>query len=1316
MTVLAYRVKNGPQKVPTLTPNYKAAKYFALGKDITPDPFNTNTELQEGIHLHFILPSALKHGKTTSDGKNFEYPHVPDKYIVTRMYPSIDNEGNKKIIHDCFIVDSSFYSTKKYGNNITIPFTEDNKSRSYRYLGRQYNINDNIPEPKNENGEGHRDDLFAIGPGDPLFNAYYPSCRSVFGFYDNLENVPEDAVLTYSVIGYYSNEEKDDIAKILKEYDEKDGKEENIEQKLNSLKKKCRLTVKQASYSEEDSPNSTLLFGEVCNIDLSKKVPLPTGEINTGIGRTSAEALSAIIAKKYSAEELERTLTMLQYDLDKELSQVDGNFKIDDNIHSYGFATIDSIEKQFEITIDKKNDKISKEILSKTLSAIQSDYNKLCKKQRKLGKLRRKLEYKKRALYYLWEMYKDLGKTESESSQTTRNTIDKTKNKINNIRNKIAIIENIDLKKQIQDKIDENKLTEIIKLEKVSTKPFYIPKDPALMLFGSGLKRTYAFGEDGRFEKDNTLSCLNSPLLSKKDDKIINSIIINENLENRIDYKRYLNFLVMTVLLDDKNLLPAISPPDAPISINDDREPSPVMVNKNPDDEVMLFMEWETQFHNDYVNSNASHSTLNYGDTDFSYNGKKTKNDRWCIGNSVLTPHGICNLEDKIKKYAEEHQNSDSSNNENEELKKLADQIKDIPALSQNLGGFTINLASLKSVFQKPIEGTDKTTQDVINCLNNNSNDELDIERLAVIEDSDVLPLREGFLDIKNLSIVSSFGNTRKIVEDKQLLSKKKHYISECLYSTPSDKNGDIECFLPLALTSPVRMTPYFVSAANSSIRSNSLPGTTPIIAIIMPDILNSNLDIFSNKGDLIGVIKTVYRDNKAKGRFAQICNETTLIDDRLRTFIDSLTIDNVTDEKSFSDNCSRLSELMKIIEFKLNNTLSMNQNDFIFGRALVLAEMDIELEYHGGTEFSKKIYDSENPLKDNGLSKQDFEVKIGDINRVTDGVICGFYEDKEDNKDKGVKCFATYGHEIGENQYFKDDFPKISGKKTAKVTLLFDPSLKITLTTGFLPVEQIQVNAAHTDFSGMNLMLAEMNTLITEENRVQLPDFMKMEKFARKYSSKRYENKIEYENIFVEKAESSIGLIGKTMFNDGFIAKIMNEASAEFPKYIFYSNKKNFIKTNDFYFKFFVSGYPQRKDSNEQKKPKICILGLEHLFIDDGTIEKTMTNFAEAFDTNGQKDWNITYGESPYGKCLIVTCEATEIREFLSIKFSLSHNYEFTAPFKDNDTIAITVHFDDFDLLYSDFDNTIERNYTVTVREMPCIEEYTVIDSNRIR
>ena len=61
MIVLARHLKNAEQ-VPAVNPNYKTALTSYLGKDSTPDVFNTNILLDKGIHLHFVLPSAFKKG------------------------------------------------------------------------------------------------------------------------------------------------------------------------------------------------------------------------------------------------------------------------------------------------------------------------------------------------------------------------------------------------------------------------------------------------------------------------------------------------------------------------------------------------------------------------------------------------------------------------------------------------------------------------------------------------------------------------------------------------------------------------------------------------------------------------------------------------------------------------------------------------------------------------------------------------------------------------------------------------------------------------------------------------------------------------------------------------------------------------------------------------------------------------------------------------------------------------------------------------------------------------------------------------------
>ncbi len=1080
MKVLAYRIEND-MNVPALDPNYKQASKSILGKDVSPTPFYTFTTLQKGLHLHFILPSGMKHGVQSKDGNNIEYPLVPDKYIVTRMYT--DKDG--KIFNDCKIVDSSFYSNTNYDNKnrITIPFTYEQK-RTYRYLGRQYSGFTPKPELNPDHKEGYIDDLRAIGPGDPLFNAYYPNCQSVFGYYDDLEGVPTDAILTYSVIGFYSDPQKDPFFEVKNEDD------------MKKILSELNLSVENEYIS-----NSCLLFGEVCNI---KDTPSPTGKIDIGIGKTSAEALSAAISQKYSNIDMERDLTTIQYDMVDEKNQIDGNFKIDDTIHAYGFSSIDPMETGFDIVY-------SKETQFEDPSKILSNFVELSKTNKEYGKSRRLLEYKKNTLYYLWEMYI---KHNKPSTGVLPQKIASTIDEIKKLRNEIS-----DLKENIENNISDLKKNlefQNANIKEISDKPFYYPKDPALIFFGDGMKRTYVFGEDGDSKNNNILYCLKAPLsndIPTEDyNKILNQIQ-NKNFVSITNTEEYSKYLVMTVML--------MQDAESNSSQDNDKKYPPVMLNTKPDEEVLLYMEWQTQFFNDYTDSNPVSSDFLYGQTDYKYKGTKQSIQRLCYGTSVLTPHGVCNLQDKLEKYIQNHPNCD-------DIKTIIENIRDIPAISQNLGGFTINLSSLEYVFQIPMDVNDSCTKDVYDCLYTYSDiHEQEPERRAVILDN-VIPLREGILDLCKLSIVSSFGHIRPIINDEHQY-KAKIYFSENLSSRYlcTDKNltQTESCFLPLTITTPARLSSHFISAANPSIPSCSLPGSSPIIAIIMPDMLNRNLNIYDNTGNPIGILKTVYRNEdkqkKAFAKFVQICEDLKKQDQRIVNFIDSLNKEN-----------SNLSELMEVIDRKLEITIPMDQNDFIFGRILVLAEMDIELEYYGGTEFSKKIEDVEN-LDDKGLLKQEYPVMIGDIERVTDGVICGFY-----GGEKGYENgFATFGYDVHGNNFLNATHPKVSGEKDARITLLLDPSQKVSLTTGILPVEQIQIDARHTDFSGMNLMSTEMNSLISEINQIQLPDFKRGETFTREYPIL---DKGVKKNIFlnVVKAEPKIGTIDNTIITDGFIVK----------------------------------------------------------------------------------------------------------------------------------------------------------------------------------
>ena len=53
------------------------------------------------------------------------------------------------------------------------------------------------------------ENLTAMGPGDPCFSVYYPNCFSVFGFYDDMKDVPLFSKVSYFISGFFSKESAD---------------------------------------------------------------------------------------------------------------------------------------------------------------------------------------------------------------------------------------------------------------------------------------------------------------------------------------------------------------------------------------------------------------------------------------------------------------------------------------------------------------------------------------------------------------------------------------------------------------------------------------------------------------------------------------------------------------------------------------------------------------------------------------------------------------------------------------------------------------------------------------------------------------------------------------------------------------------------------------------------------------------------------------------------------------------------------------------------------------------------------------------------
>lgn len=1108
MIVLARHLKN-PLPVPALNPNYKTALRSYLGKDGTPAAFNTNLLLKRGVHLHFILPSALKKGceVTGENGeKTMDYPAVPDRYVVTRMYLK-----NHKIETDSHIVESNFYSLEDtYSDSITIPKFDDLRPRHrFRYMGRTYPAHGPVPEPAGE--WGYFDRITALGAGDPMFSAYYPSCSSVFGFYDSLEGVPEDAVLTYCVTGVYSDPSNDLFYQV---------------QNADDMKK--ILTDYGLSLVDENAVcRSSMVFGVAGGIDLSKDQPVPVGEVNIGIGKSSAEALSAIISEKHfqGREDMERLLTSIQYNTAKEAASPDGDFKIDDDIHYRGFSRLDPIERAYSVKLPKNMKEEAQHRSSETtagpaaedetdavrmehMAEMEKQYTELAALERETGKMRRMLEYRKDSLYYLWELYEGAG---TDRAKKIMGYMDPLVTQIEALREEIygKLTEAEEKKNALEKKLARIGGT----LEEEACEPFFQPEDPALMLSGEGMNRTYAFGEDGRFEEDGTLLCLIGPLTADMLEKEITDFFADPysaDLQAQVSgtdlWEECKPYIVSAVLLDEKNLLPGLG-----ISPVICEKVSPVAYNGNPTEQITLLMQWESVFYPDYSDAVPAESVFRYGDTDYLYQGSRSRHGVHSEGATVLTPHGVYRLQEQLEKYLSEH-------SDDPEMTALAGQVRDLAAVSQSLGGFLIDLCGLGHAFQYPvtIDPKDAYSMKIADCISADKRKfyEPEAERLAVLDHAQIFPLREGYFGLSKLAMVSSYGEQRKLLDD-ELAFRGKRYISENLQPVQ-----DGLCFLPLALTSAARLSVDFVTAANRAVFSSPFPGGTPVIGIFLPDLLNRNLNVFSGFGKRLGVLKTAYRNRggkkRAVGRFVSTPDTAETMDPRIRNLIDALT-----------QGTSAFAEVMAAIDIKLNATLPMSQSHFIYGRALVLAEVAVELEYYGAPHWSKKEEDI-GRFDDMGLSAQEFPIMFGDRNRRTDGVCCGFTRDFS-------KGFAAFGVELADAEYLSAPAVTVKGSGEAEyVPLLFDPMLKVTVSTGILPVKQVEICGEHTDFSEYQLCAAELNTVLTQGTRAELPDFAKGADYSLLYGIGNYEE------VKIVSSVLSMGEISETgsMIVDGMLTE----------------------------------------------------------------------------------------------------------------------------------------------------------------------------------
>ena len=224
----------------------------------------------------------------------------------------------------------------------------------FRYIGRSYPYD-------LWNGQDPAEaelDLTAIGPGDPMFAAAYPNCRSVFGFYDDLKDLPNGGEVTYMVAGWYADPAQnplwgaDTAAKWVERMDEllwclKQDPGGFPEDSLCSAK-----SEEETNAAEPVLPTDILCQGMIYGVkwegpEATYSSGVPEGHPDIAVGNTSVEAISALVANKLADEGhtvepdgigIEELLEAFQYEILDELVQPDGLIRLEQELHQHAFG------------------------------------------------------------------------------------------------------------------------------------------------------------------------------------------------------------------------------------------------------------------------------------------------------------------------------------------------------------------------------------------------------------------------------------------------------------------------------------------------------------------------------------------------------------------------------------------------------------------------------------------------------------------------------------------------------------------------------------------------------------------------------------------------------------------------------------------------------------------------------------------------------------------------------------------------------------------------------------------------------------------
>jgi len=1149
-------------------------------QSILGDVLNSNikktTTLEKGVHLHWTLPKALKH-TFVSEGEEMKFPFVPNRWLVVRVQT---NGGTTDMKSKIWLVESDTIVKKPAKTNLVI--IQDNKIK-FKRIGKQSEWPSSPPNPSEAI-------LTAVGAANPFFASFYPGCRNVFGFHDDLSGATDDSTFTYTVTGWYSDPEADPLASL--------GFTEPINDDQKNQQRTQEWFLQQWKSQIAESPTSTLLHASIHSVRWAFGIQsgVPDGSVQLYAGNTAAESLSAQIRKSsdIKSSEVEELLNALQYQL------------LEDERNP---PTLNSIRQEIQKrSFNPKNRNIIWEVLKEETDDAQLEEQKdkkpnfpdniellkelktLNVSQIKANDIEQKIVSLQEECYFLW--YKQASKVVNdytingfnyEQARTTvLNQISGSNGWINQLEKETNAINASKTKLNQYPELSGANPEYLLK-EKLEDR-FWEPNDPVLLLCGSGVgelnkstfptdkKETNCRVSDQVFNqlvlqvpngpntipvtipttffKINGFDSLNDASIPFKEikEQMHETLFLDPSVAVDIALQAYIaagigdgkdktspviNDYAKKVITVQQELLTTPISPD--LTPDQKRPPEPFAIKLWVQAWTPLFMVWEVK----YAPNNAQIKNLDIvQDT----NNWKLENELF-FENQNSTPSFRTNTFQGISPFS----NSVFSNIKRILPESLVNKYGELNLIAQSLSGLNKFLLMQKPDIQLP---PFKYTPD--EDYNFDSSYEIDFDELNIIgpdgygvgcdpglingsEPNLFFPLRSGLLQIENLTIVDSFGQAKKVVI-KDDANNPEVSTSFSLSSKALSQKEIIP--LPPRIIHPSRLQFNWLNLKEEIIHQDTGRLDNPVFSWLVPNYLDNSIMVYDGDGEEVAILQITNDISHSKG--IKLITKPFPGSTETKDLSANPHLEQLLANVNKNENGSIASGIMDLaIKVNLNvqgsQAIQSNSSSMLCGQPIALARCSVGIELLGLPPYNQR-WDQSGKQNTGDIETIKVPLFIGDFNHEKDGLLGYFIND---DYSKMYKTINAPEFNFSESEaFFQDGSPiKLSPNSTkTTLTLLLDPSAGVHLSSSILPTKFVELFSHHSNdiLSTLNISFLVAPFLAEKvEPGIPIPSSMNADwKFTHKSDVQTWDK----ESDIPEGKDKKLGNFDKQQIYEGWL------------------------------------------------------------------------------------------------------------------------------------------------------------------------------------